>query len=432
MAMKVGLALNCSIQRLNVFARKNYFYPDLPKAYQISQYEMPIAMNGWLDVWAEGEEGREDLRRVRIRRVHLEEDTGKLTHLGNGDGSQVDFNRSGVPLLEIVTEPDMRSVDQARNFAMKVRQILRYLDVNSGDMEKGVIRYEANVSVKPKGEPSLGTRTEIKNLNSFRSLTEAIAFEEDRQVDLIRAGEAVVQDTMGWSETLQATFSQRGKEEAHDYRYFPEPDLPPLNISDAWVEEVKDQLVELPDQKVSRYIKEMGLSRYEANVLTEERSVALWFERAVLAGGDAQTIAKWMINTLFSLINETRQAIEAISVTPEGLVFLVDLVNDGTINNNTAKDVLAEMFSSGKSAKKIVVERGLDQISDAHTIENLISRILEDNPEQVNAYIAGKRQLRGWFIGQVMRATKGKANPSLVNKLLVKQLDSISDQHTKG
>ena len=282
-AIRVALALNCTIQSHNVFARKNYFYPDLPKAYQISQYELPLATDGWLDIDV-GEEGSEVRRRVRIRRVHLEEDTGKLTHLENGRGSLVDFNRSGVPLLEIVSEPDLRSVNEARIYAMKLRQILRYLGVNSGDMEKGVIRFEANVSLRPAGSDQLGTRTEIKNLNSFRALADASAYELERQGAILSAGGVVIQDTMGWNETRQETFSQRGKEEAHDYRYFPEPDLPPLDISEALVDEIRGSLPELPDAKIGRYLSEFDLTAYEAKVLTEEREVALWFEAALDAG----------------------------------------------------------------------------------------------------------------------------------------------------
>jgi aspartyl-tRNA(Asn)/glutamyl-tRNA(Gln) amidotransferase subunit B len=427
MAMRVALALNCTIQSHNVFARKNYFYPDLPKAYQISQYELPLAVDGWLDIDVDEERPEGWRKRIHIRRVHLEEDTGKLTHLENGQGSLVDFNRSGVPLLEIVSEPDMNSIAEARTYAMKMRQILRYLGVNSGDMEKGVIRFEANVSLQPAGSKKLGTRTEIKNLNSFRALTDAIAYELDRQQALLDAGEKIVQDTMGWSEARQETFSQRGKEEAHDYRYFPEPDLPPLAISPAWVEEVKASLPELPDAKVARYLTDYNISPYEANVLAEERPVAEWYEAALAAGGDPQSVANWMINVLFSLMNEHKLTIEQIKLVPAQLVELLSLVDEGTINNNTAKEVLADMFITGRSAPEIVAEKGLAQISDEDQINTLIAQVLNDNPEQVLDYLGGKEQLRGWFVGQVMRASKGKANPALVNKLLAKQLSKIKE-----
>jgi aspartyl-tRNA(Asn)/glutamyl-tRNA(Gln) amidotransferase subunit B len=363
-----------------------------------------------------------------VRRVHLEEDTGKLTHLKGGRGSLVDFNRSGVPLLEIVSEPDLRSEDEARIYAMKLRQILRYLGVNSGDMEKGVVRFEANVSIRPVGETELGTRTEIKNLNSFRALSDGIIFERRRQEEVLRSGDRVIQDTMGWSETRRETFSQRGKEEAHDYRYFPDPDLPSLLIPDKWIKEVRSSLVELPDVKVAHYIGDFGLTRYEATVLAEERPVAEWFESAVSAGGDPKSLSKWMINTLFSLMNEYKLSIESIPITPAELVELITLVDQAIINNNTAKEVLAEMFSTGKSAGVIVREQGLAQITDEKSIEELIAQIIRDNPEQLASYLAGKEQLKGWFVGQVMRASEGKANPGLVNKLLSEHL-TASDNH---
>ncbi|MDX1613707.1 MAG: Asp-tRNA(Asn)/Glu-tRNA(Gln) amidotransferase subunit GatB [Candidatus Promineifilaceae bacterium] len=420
-AMRVALALHCTIQTRSVFARKNYFYPDLPKGYQISQYELPLATGGWLDI--PSDDGK--MRRIRVRRVHLEEDTGKLTHLENGQGSLVDYNRSGVPLLEIVSEPDMRSAKEARAYAAKVRQILRYLGVNAGDMEKGVIRFEANVSVRPPGTSALGTRTEVKNLNSFRALAAAIDYEIARQSAHVAQGGEVVQDTMGWSESRQETFSQRGKEEAHDYRYFPEPDLPPLQISPDWIADVEATLPELPDAKRVRYVNELGLSAYEAAILTEDRQTAVWFEAALTASGEPTTVANWMLNILFSQMNETGQTIDAIKVNPGDLVELIKLVEEGTINANTAKEVLAEMFSSGRPATEIVEAQGLAQISDETRLNALIAQILAENPSQVESYLGGKEGLRGWFIGQVMRATQGKANPQLVNRLLAAQLAAL-------
>jgi aspartyl-tRNA(Asn)/glutamyl-tRNA(Gln) amidotransferase subunit B len=420
-AMRVALALNCTIQSQNVFARKNYFYPDLPKAYQISQYELPLATNGWLDITLESGEQR----RVRIRRVHMEEDTGKLTHLEEGTGSLVDFNRSGVPLLEIVSEPDMHTIEEARVYAMKLRQILRYLEVNSGDMEKGVIRFEANVSIRPSGSQTLGTRTEIKNLNSFRSLGDSISYELERQAAVLDAGGEVVQDTMGWSESRQETFSQRGKEEAHDYRYFPEPDLPPVVVEESWTETVRAALPELPDSKHGRYETEFGLTEYEAGVLVEERPVAEWFDAAIASGGDPKTVSNWLINVLFSLMNEHKQSITEIKVTPKSLVDLIKLADKDVINNNTAKDVLGEMFQSGRGAEEIVEAKGLAQISDESLLEETIAKILAENPSQVEIYLGGKDGLRGWFVGQVMRATRGKANPAVVNHLLDEQLDRL-------
>ncbi len=416
-AMRVALALNCTIQAHNIFARKNYFYPDLPKAYQISQYELPLGVNGWLDIELESGE----TKRIGVRRVHMEEDTGKLTHLDEG-GSLVDYNRSGVPLLEIVSEPDIGSGEEARAYATKIRQILRYLGVNSGDMEKGVLRVEPNISIRPVGSSEFGKRTELKNLNSFRVLADGTAYEIERQTAVLQSGGTVLQETRGWQEGRRETFSQRSKEEAEDYRYFPEPDLPPLQISDDWVAEVRATLPELPQAKLARYQAEYGLSAYDAGVLTEEREVAVWFETAVASSSEPKSVANWMINNLFSLMNEHKQTINEIQVTPAALVELIGLINKQTINNNTAKDVLAEMFTTGQSAQAIVKAKGLAQISDEAAIAEIVAQVLHDNPEMVAEYLGGKTKLRGWFVGQVMKATRGKGNPALVNQLLSQQL----------
>ncbi|MFZ1399710.1 MAG: Asp-tRNA(Asn)/Glu-tRNA(Gln) amidotransferase subunit GatB [Candidatus Promineifilaceae bacterium] len=416
-ALRVALALNCTINHHNIFARKNYFYPDLPKGYQISQYELPLGVNGWLDVELESGE----TKRIGIRRVHMEEDTGKLTHQDDGT-SLVDYNRAGVPLLEIVTEPDIRSGEEARAYAMKVRQILRYLGVNSGDMEKGVLRVEPNISIRPVGTAKFGTRTELKNLNSFRVLADGTAFEIARQTAVLQSGGTVIQETRGWHEGRRETFSQRTKEEAEDYRYFPEPDLPPLHLDDAFVEQVRASLPELPDTKIARYMAEYELSEYDARVLAEERLVGEWFDTAVskanAAGPTPKSVANWMINELFRLMNEAKLNIDAIQVTPTALVELIGLVEKQTINNNTAKEVLAEMFATGTAPAQIVESKGLAQISDNTAIQAIIDQVLADNPEQVSRYLEGQDKLRGFFVGQVMRQTKGKANPALVNQLL--------------
>lgn len=412
-ATRVALALNCTINHHNIFARKNYFYPDLPKGYQISQYEQPLGVNGWLDVELESGE----TKRIGIRRVHMEEDTGKLTHQDDGT-SLVDYNRAGVPLLEIVTEPDIRSGEEARAYAMKVRQILRYLGVNSGDMEKGVLRVEPNISIRPVGSSQFGTRTELKNLNSFRVLADGTAYEIARQTAVLQSGGRVIQETRGWHEGRRETFSQRTKEEAEDYRYFPEPDLPPLHLDDAWVEAVRASLPELPDAKVARYMADYDLSEYDSRVLAEERAVAEWFDTAVTAGGTPKSLANWMINDLFRLMNEAKLSIDAILVTPAALVALISLVEKQTINNNTAKEVLAEMFATGSAPAQIVESKGLAQISDDVAITAVITQILNNHPDQISRYLAGEEKLRGWFVGQVMRQTQGKANPALVNQLL--------------
>lgn len=416
-ALRVALALNCTINHHNIFARKNYFYPDLPKGYQISQYELPLGVNGWLDIELESGE----TKRIGIRRVHMEEDTGKLTHQDDGT-SLVDYNRAGVPLLEIVTEPDIRSGEEARIYAMKVRQILRYLGVNSGDMEKGVLRVEPNISIRPVGSTEFGTRTELKNLNSFRVLADGTAFEIVRQTAVLQSGQKVIQETRGWHDSRRETFSQRSKEEAEDYRYFPEPDLPPLHLDDTWIEEVRASLPELPDAKIARYQSEYGLSEYDSQVLAEERAVGEWFDTAVSSGATLvaapKAIANWMINELFRLMNEAKLSIDAIQVTPAALVELIGLVEKQIINNNTAKDVLAEVFATGSTPTQIVAAKGLAQISDDAAITAVITQILNDNPEQLARYLDGQDKLRGWFVGQVMRQTKGKGNPNLVNQLL--------------
>ncbi len=417
-AMRVALALNCTIQHHNIFARKNYFYPDLPKAYQITQYELPLGRNGWLDIDLESGE----TKRIRIRRVHMEEDTGKLTHL-DGGGSLVDYNRSGVPLLEIVSEPDIRSGEEARAYAMKIRQILRYLGVNAGDLEKGVFRVEPNISLRPVGSGEFGNRTELKNLNSFKSLADGTAFEIARQTAVLNSGGQVIQETRGWHDTKRITFSQRVKEEAEDYRYFAEPDLPPLYIDGGWIERVRAGLPELPGAKIGRYQSDYGLSDYDSRVLAEEKEVAAWFEAAVTAGGTPKSLANWISNDLFKLMNESKQAITDIKVKPEMLAELVGMVKKQTINNNTAAAVLAEMFVSGETASSIVAAKGLAQISDEAALADIIEQVLDENPDSVAAYLGGKEKLRGWFVGQVMKATRGKANPGLVNKLLVELIE---------
>jgi aspartyl-tRNA(Asn)/glutamyl-tRNA(Gln) amidotransferase subunit B len=417
-AIRVGLALNCTIHPVSVFARKNYFYPDLPKGYQISQYELPLATAGRILI-----DTPEGPRQIRVRRVHLEEDTGKLAH---GDGySLVDFNRSGVPLLEIVSEPDLHSVEDVKAYATKLRSILRYLGVNSGDMEKGVIRFESNVSVRPAGTDQLNTRTEIKNLNSFRALVNGTAYEIARQSRVHDSGGTVEQETLGWNEAGGKTVSQRSKEHAHDYRYFPEPDIPPLELDPAWVEAIKAGLPELPDSKRERFLA-LGLTPYDAGVLVAEREAADYFDAAAAtaqqAGVEPKAVANWIISQLFGLLNEAGQAIEHSRVTPQTLVGLVRLVGQGAVNVNTAKTVLAEMFVTGQPAEEIVTAKGLAQVSDAGAIALAIDTAIAANPGQLAAYLSGKETVAKWFFGQVMRAMGGKANPAVVQTTLDEKL----------
>jgi aspartyl-tRNA(Asn)/glutamyl-tRNA(Gln) amidotransferase subunit B len=417
-ALRVALALGCTVNPVSVFARKNYFYPDLPKGYQISQYEQPLAEHGEVVIQTSAGE-----KTLRVLRVHLEEDTGKLTHIDGG--SLVDLNRAGVPLLEIVSQPDMHSVEEVRAYAETLREILRYLEVNSGDMEKGVIRFESNISVREKGSQALNTRVEIKNLNSFRALERATAFEIARQSELVAAGGEVEQETLGWNEAAETTYIQRSKEDAHDYRYFPEPDLPPLVIDVAWLERVRAGLPELPREVRQRFMTAYGLSAYDAGVLTAEKSIAEYFEQAVKSGDvPPKTIANWMTGDLFALMNQASIAAGDLKVLPKALAELVGLVAAGEINQSSGKSVLSEMFQSGKPAAEIVAERGLVQVSDENLIAELVGQVLDENPGQVESFKAGKESLVNWLFGQVMRKAGGKANPQVVRAELERQLRS--------
>lgn len=429
LAMRVGLALNCAIEHTSIFARKNYFYPDLPKGYQISQYEFPLATNGYMDI-----ETSQGPRHIRILRAHLEEDTGKLTHVHNPDGepySLVDLNRAGVPLLEIVTEPDMHTAEEARIYATNLRSLLRCVGANTGDMDKGVIRFEANVSIRPVGSDVLNTRVEIKNLNSFRAMERAILYQVERQIEIVESGGRVVQETLGWDETRGETYSQRSKEEAHDYRYFPEPDLPPLIVEPEWTERVRASLPELPQAKKIRFMQEYGLNKVDAELLISELSLAEYFEQALtlaVAGVTPQMIANWLTGEIFGWLNASGERIEAIKVRPAGLVELLDTINRGVINANTAKVVLQEMLKSGCSAAKVIEERGLQQVSDSDVIRQMIAKTIQDSPKELESYLNGKETLSNWFFGQVMRIAGGKANPQVVRAELERQLSALKTQ----
>jgi aspartyl-tRNA(Asn)/glutamyl-tRNA(Gln) amidotransferase subunit B len=411
-AIRVALALNCEIAPTSVFARKNYFYPDLPKGFQISQYAMPLAQHGCLTI--DTPNGEKD---IRIRRVHLEEDTGKLFHR---DGySLIDFNRSGIPLLEIVSEPDMNTVEEVRAFATSLRSVLRYLKVSSGDMEKGAIRFEANVSVRPQGSSELGTRTEIKNLNSFRWMVQAVSYEVTRQIALLRQGKQVMLETLGWDVARGVTFPQRSKEEAHDYRYFPEPDLPPLVIDTSWIETLRETLPEMPLARCKRITSQHDLSPSIAAILTSEKEIADFFETAVgLDLAPPLKLAHWLTGDLFALLNQESIEIQQSKVTPRALAELVSLVENGKLSPSSGKAVLAEIFSTGLSAGDILSRRDLTQVSDKAEIDPLIALVLRDNPQQVAKYLAGKEPLFQWLFGQVMAAAKGRANPQVVQERL--------------
>jgi aspartyl-tRNA(Asn)/glutamyl-tRNA(Gln) amidotransferase subunit B len=418
LAALVGLALNCSVNKHNTFARKNYYYPDLPKGYQISQYELPICEKGWIEVNADG--GNQ--LKVRVRRVHIEEDTAKLSHEKNY--ALVDFNRAGVPLLEIVSEPDMRTVEAALDYATKVRAILRYLGVNSGDMEKGVLRFEANISVRPTGSNEFRTRTEIKNLNSFRALTRASAYEIERQIKVYESGGTVVQETLGWDDAHGVTVSQRGKEEAHDYRYFPEPDLPPLQLNDAWIQAIQAQLPELPEAKTKRFITNHNLTPSEARFLTSERSLADYFENVVATSkSTAKAVHSWISGEFMRYLNDSGINIEDVTLSPAAFAQLIDMTTDKVISGNSAKVVLNEMLKNGGEPAQIVKEKGLAQVSDHGFIQEAVTNVLHDNASEVDKYLAGKETLLQWFMGQVARTTKGKADPNITKELLIKALE---------
>jgi aspartyl-tRNA(Asn)/glutamyl-tRNA(Gln) amidotransferase subunit B len=429
-ALRVALALECEIAGTSIFARKNYFYPDLPKGYQISQYEQPLARNGRLLILtSQGE------RLVRIRRVHMEEDTGKLTHIvqdgpeGNRvpSHSLVDLNRAGVSLLEIVTEPDLHTAEEVRAYAVSLRSVLRYLGVNSGDMQKGVLRIEPNVSVRPLGSEPLGTRVEIKNLNSFRSLERSVDYEIKRQIESLERGIAVQQQTLGWDIEREVTVPQRIKEGEDDYRYFPEPDLPPLVLESEWIEQIKSALPELPAARLHRFQMQYGLNVYDAGVLIAEQAVADYFEQAAVnaEGAGAKAVANWIIGELFSLLNQSGISIENSPVTPSMLADVVKMAVNNEVNNNTAKSVLAEMFSTGRLAADIVNERGLRQISDSRWIADLVSQVLASHPEEVRSFQSGKENVARWLFGQVMRSAKGKANPQVIQAELDRQLKEV-------
>lgn len=415
----LGQALHCDIQPHNVFARKNYFYPDLPKGYQISQYELPLCLNGYVDVEPEGS----DPKRIRIRRIHLEEDTGKLTHVGHH--SLVDLNRAGVPLVEIVTEADLQSADEAYDYVSKLRQMVRYLGIGTGDMEKGAMRCEVNLSLTDPETGEWGTKVEIKNLNSFRAVRNAIAYEIERQAEVLADGGTIEQVTMGWDDSHNITVVQRVKEGDTGYRYFPEPDLPPLHLDLAWIAEIETKLPELPAAKLARYMTDYELTHKEALVLTDDQAVADYFDRVVAAANGKvapKLISNWVTGELFRLLSETGCDITAIKIEPAHLVGLIELLNANTINQPAAKQTFGVMFETGRPPQEIVEELGLQQISDTGALTAIVQQVITDNPDQVGQFKAGKDKVIKYLIGQVMRATRGKANPQLAEQVLREQM----------
>ena len=413
MGILTGLALNCEIPSRCKFDRKQYFYPDLPKGYQISQYDEPICVNGHLDI---------NGKRIGITRAHLEEDAGKLVHAGaNGLAgstySLVDLNRAGTPLLEIVSEPDMRSSEEAKNYMEELRNIVRYIGVCDGNLEEGSMRCDANISIMPKGSKEFGTRAEIKNVNSFAALQRAIEYEIERQIEIVEEGGQVVQETRLWDDNARETRSMRGKEDAHDYRYFPEPDLMPLEISREWVEKIKSEMPELPSQKRARY-QEIGLSEYDASVIVEQMGLALFFDKVLELGANPKTAVNFIMGEIAAFLKEDHIEITDTKLTPENLTELIALIEKGTISNNIGKQIIIEMLKDGTKASVIVEKKGLSQISDEGAIKELVQKVVDAHPIEVEAYKNGKTNLLGFFVGQIMKETKGRANPKTVNQLL--------------
>ncbi|MGE1063433.1 Asp-tRNA(Asn)/Glu-tRNA(Gln) amidotransferase subunit GatB [Megasphaera paucivorans] len=422
-AIKAGLALHCDILPYSKFDRKNYYYPDLPKNFQTSQYDLPICLNGHVDIEVGGE-----TRRIRLTRIHMEEDAGKLVHNGasidTSDTTYVDYNRTGVPLLEIVSEPDIRSGEEAKAYLEKLRSILQYLDVSDCRMEEGSMRCDANISVRPVGTAELGTKAELKNINSFSGVQKGIEFEAVRQAELIEDGGTVIQETRGWDENKEITVTQRVKEGTNDYRFFPEPDLIPIEVSPEWIEEIRKEIPEMPDARCKRFTEELGLPEYDANLLTLDKQTADYFEAVVAAGIDVKTASNWMQGEFAKQLNAAGLTADKAPVAPNALAELLELISKGTISGKIAKSVLPEMWQSGKAAAEVVKEKGLVQISDTGALEEIIKTIIASNPQSVADYKAGKKKAIGFLVGQVMKQTKGRANPGAVNELLIKNLEA--------
>ncbi len=422
-AIRAGLVLNCEIANYCKFDRKSYFYPDLPKAYQISQYDLPICKKGYLDINIDGNK-----KRIGITRAHLEEDAGKLIHQGTITStafSLVDLNRSGVPLLEIVSEPDMRSSSEARAYIEKLRSLMLFAGVSDCKMEEGSLRCDANISVRPQGQKELGVRTEIKNLNSFRALEKAIDYEIKRHIDVIDDGDELIQETRTWDEEKQVTRSMRSKEEANDYRYFPDPDLPPVRISKEWIEQTRSSLPELPDEAQERLIEKYGLSAYDASIITLGPEYLAFFDECVNICHDAKPVTNWMMGELNKLLNQNNMDISLCKIKPRMLVKMLELIDDGTISGKMGKTIFEEMFNTGKTPELIIEEKGLVQISDEDVLSKIIVDIIQKNPGAVEDFKNGKKKAVGFFVGQVMKTTKGQANPAMVNKILMKKLEAL-------
>ncbi|MBK7630585.1 MAG: Asp-tRNA(Asn)/Glu-tRNA(Gln) amidotransferase subunit GatB [Ignavibacteriales bacterium] len=415
----MGLATNCRINERSIFARKNYFYPDLPKGYQISQYEEPICENGFIEVNPKDSESK----KIGITRIHIEEDAGKSIH-DQSSATLVDVNRCGVPLMEIVSEPDIRTPEEAYLYLSKIKQIVQYLGICDGNMEEGSLRCDANISVRLKGEEKFGVKTEVKNMNSFRNVERAIEFEVKRQIEMIEDGETIVQQTLLWNADANEAHPMRSKEEAHDYRYFPDPDLLPVIVDENWKSEIAKSLPELPDAKQKRFISDYSLSVYDSEILTQTKSLAEYYENVISVTDDYKTACNWVTSEVLAVINEKKIDISDFTVTPLNLGKLINLIKDGTISGKIAKDIFPVMIGSNSDPEQIVKEKNLVQISDTSEIKSIIIKIITANPAQVEEYKAGKEKVFGFFVGQVMKESKGKANPKIVNEILLKALST--------
>lgn len=422
LAVKAGLALNCEISHLSKFDRKNYFYPDLPKGYQVTQFPLPICRNGHLIVSDTDGKGK----KIRINRIHLEEDAGKLVHAGNSMADSTyslpDYNRAAVPLIEIVTEPDMSTADEAREFGEKLRLILEYANISDVKMEQGSLRCDVNISIRPENQEELGVKVEIKNLNSFRAVYRAILFEEIRQKEMLETGNTIIQETRLWDEAAGETKSMRSKENAHDYRYFPEPDLTPTIVTEEWIAELATELPELPDARSIRLQQELGLSAYDTSLIVANPALARFFDNTIVHFNDAKTIANWILGDISKLMNSNDQSLTAVPLNPADFAYLLNELKKGAINNNSAKTVLEEMFNTQKSPADIITEKGFAQISDSSFLEETVAKVIAANPQPVEDFRAGKKQAIGFLVGQVMKETKGQANPGMVKDLLEKTL----------
>ncbi len=418
----MGLATNCNINEYSVFARKNYFYPDLPKGYQISQYEEPICSDGFINITT----SKNEQRRISIERIHIEEDAGKSIH-DSGSETLVDLNRCGVALIEIVSKPEIKSAEEASLYLQKIRQVVRYLGICDGNMEEGSLRCDANVSIRKIGEKKLGTKTEIKNMNSFKNVERAIIFEIERQIDLLEDGKQINQQTLLWNADLNKAESMRSKEEADDYRYFPEPDLFPVTIKDDWIEKIETQMPELPDTRCERFMSQYKIPEYDALILTNEKSLADYFENGTNFTNDFKSLSNWVMVEVLGIINNEKISIKDFSISPENLTQLINFINDGTISGKIAKEIFVEMLTDNKTAEQIISEKNISQISDTSQLEEMINKLFDDYPKQVEEYINGKEKLIGFFVGKIMQQTQGKANPKLLNEMLTNKLSSLKN-----